>query len=94
MNIRELNFKEVSHGCLEAQAVWGQLHSGACYEVSPLVRENDEPYAWEASYYADNMRSNRVDPDTDEFPTKAEALRACQEHNRRLSTAMIEAMLS
>lgn len=96
MDIRDLDFKEVSYGCLEADAVWDQINGDASYEVSPLIADDSRPYAWEANYYTDNhnCHSFKVDPETAEFPTREEALQACQDHNRKRSVAIIEEMLA
>ena len=96
MSIRPLEFKEFTHGCYEADAVWDKINGDASYEVSPLISDDSKPYAWEANYYTDNRNCNsyRVDPDTDEYPTKEAALQACQDHNRRRVLSIIEEMLT
>ena len=96
MYIRKLNFKDAGHQCLEADAVWDQINGDASYEVSPLISDDSEPYAWEANYYTDNRNcfSHSVDPNTTEHKTKEAAVQACQDHNRRRALAMIEEMLA
>lgn len=96
MNIRELKFKEVSYGCLEADAVWDQINGDASYEVSPLISDDSEPFAWEANYYTDNRNchSHTVDPDVTEHATREAAVQACQDHNRKRALAIIQEMLA
>ncbi len=96
MNIRELKFKDTSHQCMEADAVWDQINGDASYEVSPLIGDDSQPYAWEANYYTDhrNCHSFRADPKVAEHPTKREAIEACQKHNKERCIAMIDEMLA
>lgn len=91
---RPLHFKEVGRQCLEADAPWDQITGEASYEVSPLIRDDGKPYAWQANYYIDerNFMSFNVDADCEEYPTKDAAIDACQEHNRERIISIIEEM--
>ena len=91
---RPLHFKEVGHQCLEADAPWDQIKGEASYEVSPLIRDDGKPYAWQANYYTDerNCMSFKVDADCAEYPTKDAAIEACQAHNRERIISIIEEM--
>lgn len=97
MNIRELEFKETSFKCLEADATWNVLGSDeGSYEVSPLSRGDDHIYAWQATYYTDNRNAYGfpVDAEYTEYLTRSGAILACQKHNRERCIAMIEEMLA
>lgn len=96
MEIRKLKFKDVGHQCLEADAVWDQINGVASYEVSPLLGDDSQPYAWEANYYTDdrNCMSYRVNDNIAEYATKEAALEACQDHNSLRALLIIEEMLA
>ena len=99
---KKLVFEGTTHMCLEAAAPWDQLRRTASYEVSPLIDGDNEPYAWEANYYVDKRLAyphsvclaypHSVGLKQDEFPSKDDAMIACQEHSDTRVTGMIEEM--
>ena len=91
---KKLVFKNTTNMCVEAKAPWDPLMQEASYEVSPLMDADNKAYAWEASYYVDKRLAypHSVGLKQDEFPSKDDAMIACQEHSDTRVTGMIEEM--